>query len=196
VKGAKTKTRPRRPAGKARLPAAKLTPKQARFVEEYLLDLNATQAAIRAGFSARTANKIGAQLLAKPLVSKALEEALAARAARVQVKADDVLRELLRIATVDVRQAFDEHGNLKPVKDLPEDVARAIAGIDVDELWEGRGEDREQIGVTRKVKFWDKPRALELLGKHLKMFTEKVEVEAGSSFAEILKAARERSARR
>lgn len=190
MKGAKTKkTRPRRPP-------PSLTPKQQRFVAEYPIDLNATQAAVRAGYSPRTANKIGAQLLAKPLVAKALQEALEARAARVQVKADDVLRELLRIATVDVREAFDDDGNLKAVKDLPEDVARAIAGIDVDELWQGRGEEREQIGVTRKVRFWDKPRALELLGKHLKLFVEKVEVSADSSFADILKAARERSARR
>ena len=192
MKGAKTKTRQRRPAGKAQ----RLTPRQQRFVDEYPIDLNATQAAIRAGYSARTANKIGAQLLAKPLVAQAIQAALAARAARVQVQADDVLRELLRIARVDIREAFDDDGNLKAVKDIPEDVARAIAGIEVDELFQGRGEDREQIGVTRKVKFWDKPRALELLGKHLKLFVDKVEVSADSSFADILKAARERSARR
>lgn len=164
-----------------------LTPKQSAFVAEYLKDLNATQAAIRAGYSEATAGAIGAENLTKPEIRRAVDEALQRRAERVEVKADDVLRELLRLAMVDVGEAFDEHGQLKALKDMTPDVRRAIAAIEV--------EDRED-GRVRKVRFWDKKGALELLGKHLKLFTEKIEHSADSSFADMLKAARERAGRR
>jgi hypothetical protein len=94
------------------------------------------------------------------------------------VKQDDVLRELLRFALLDVGQAFGADGRLLPLQDMPEDVRRAIAGVEVEELFEGRGEDRKQVGWVRKVKFWDKPRGLELLGKHLGMFADKLHVTA------------------
>lgn len=146
--------------------------KRASFVREYLIDCNATQAAIRAGYSAKTAKQIGSRLLTNVDVMTEINKAKVQRAERVEVTADLVLAELLKIARVDLSQLYDEHGNLKDIHSIPEDARRAIAGIEVDEIWEGRGENREQTGVTRKVKLWDKPRALELLGKHLKLFTE------------------------
>lgn len=152
-----------------------MTPNQARFVEEYLLDLNATQAAIRAGYSAKTALQQGPRLLGNAGVKAAIQKALAARAKRVEVKADDVLRELLRIATTDISEAYDDEGNLKKLKDIPVDLRRAISGVEVDEIWDGYGEDRTQTGETKKLKLWDKTRALEMLGKHLKLLTDKVE---------------------
>jgi phage terminase small subunit len=152
-----------------------LTPKRATFVREYLVDLNGTQAAIRAGYSSRTAEKIASELVRVPEVAKAIQAGMDARAARVQVNADDILRELLRIARVDIGQAFTEDMKLRPLHEIPEDVRRAIAGVEIDETFEGSGDNREWTGYTKKVKFWDKPRALELLGKHLKLFTEKVE---------------------
>lgn len=139
---------------------------------EYLKDVNATKAAIRAGYSARTAGSMGARLLKKVSVRKAVQAAQAARAARVEVQADDVLRELLRIARADIAQAFDESGALLPVQAMPEDVRRAIASIEVEQV----GGDEGAVSFVKKVRFWDKSRGLEMLGKHLKLFTEKVEL--------------------
>jgi phage terminase small subunit len=152
-----------------------LTPKQARFVAEYLKDLNGTQAATRAGYSAGTAESQASTLLRNPKVRAAVDEALERRAERVEVKTDDILRELLRLATTDIGQAFDEEGRLKPLHAMPVAVRRAISGIETEELFEGGGAERVRIGNVRKVKFWDKTKALELLGKHLKLFTDKVE---------------------
>ncbi len=157
-----------------------LTPKQNRFCAEYLVDQNATQAAIRAGYSPRTAMKIGSENLRKPEVRRCIDEALARRNARVEVKADDVLRELLRLARVDVGEAFDAKGNLKPLHAMSEDVRRAIAGVDV--------ETSSRRDTVVKVKFWDKVRGLELLGKHLKLFVDVHQHEAGKSLEELLRA--------
>lgn len=152
-----------------------LTPKQAAFCAEYLIDLNATQAAIRAGYSARTARQAAAENLSKPDIQTEVSRLMAERAARVEITADDVLAELLKLAMVDIGQAFNKDGSLKAVHDMPVDIRRAIAGVDVFEEFEGRGEDRTQIGWTKKIRFWDKTKALEMLGRHLKLFTDKLE---------------------
>jgi phage terminase small subunit len=151
-----------------------MSPKRRRFVLEYIKDLNATQAAIRAGYSKLTADTQGPRLLGNVGVRKAIDSALAEREVRTQIKADDVLKELHRLATVDVGDAFDDMGRLLPFKDMPRDVRRAIAGVDVEELWGPDG--GAQLGVIRKVKFWPKSNALEQLGKHLKLFTDVMEV--------------------
>jgi phage terminase small subunit len=172
--------------------ASGLSAKQRKFVAEYLKDGNGTQAAIRAGYSAHTANEQASALLAKPSIRAAVE----GRLEKVEVRSDDVLRELKRIAYLDLTHAYKQDGSLKLVHEIPEDTRRALVGIEVDEIWDGYGEDRTQIGVTKKVKFADKIRALELLGKHLELFTEKVKHSADSSFAEMLKEARARVADR
>jgi phage terminase small subunit len=92
------------------------------------------------------------------------------------VKADDVLRELIRLAQADPARAFDEKGNLLPIHEMPPEARAAIAGFDLEELWDGRGPKRKQVGRVRKVRFWDKPRALELLAKHLGLLTERLQV--------------------
>lgn len=153
-----------------------LNPKQKQFILEYLIDHNATQAAIRAGYSKHTAKEQGYRLLTNIHVQPAIEEAIKRQEVRTEITADRILKEIFRIASVDLRQAFDENGELKNIHDIPEDVARAISGIDVDELWEGSGRDRTQIGVTKKIRFNDKTRALELLGKYLKLFIEQKEI--------------------
>lgn len=139
-----------------------LPPRREAFVREYLVDLNAAQAAIRAGYSRKTAEKIGWELLQQPEVRAAIDAAKAARASRVELKADDVLRELLAIARADLSEAFDEAGAVKKLRDIPAEVRRALAAYEPGE-W----------GV--RLKFWDKTRALELLAKHLKLLTDKVE---------------------
>lgn len=157
---------------------AGLTPKRERFVREYLVDLNATQAAIRAGYSPKTAEQQGPRLLGNVEVGRAVEEALKRRAERLEVSADNVLRELLRVATCDVGQAFDAEGRMLPLKDMPEDVRRAISSVEVDEIGLPGGDSeggKTLLGYTKRVRFWDKPKSLELLGKHLKLFTERHE---------------------
>lgn len=170
-----------------------LTPRQQVFVTEYLVDLNATQAAVRAGYSAKTAHAQGPRLLEHVEVRAAVDDALKRRSERVEVKADDILRELLRLAMVDIGEAFDANGRLKPIKDIPPDVRRAIAGIEVFEEFKGSGQDRIPVGEVRKLKFWDKVKGLELLGKHLKLFNDnKLELEVTDSFAALLLEAQKR----
>jgi phage terminase small subunit len=159
-----------------------LTAKQARFVAEYLVDLNATQAATRAGYSAKTAEQQGPRLLGNVGVRRAIDEALARRSERIELKSDDVLRELLRLARVDIGEAFDHEGHLKPLHLMSEDCRRAIAGVEVEAV-------AGEAATVTKVKFWDKTRALELLGKHLKLFTDKVELSGRVTLEQLLEKA-------
>ena len=158
-----------------------LTPKQARFVQEYLVDLNATQAAIRAGYSRKTASWIGPQLLGKTHVAQEIEKGSLKRQARTEVTQDMVIRELARIAFSDVRKLYREDGSMKNLSELDDDTAATLAGIETLEEFMGAGGDRCLIGHTKKGRLWDKGRALELLGKHLGMFVDrsKVEVDGG-----------------
>ncbi len=148
-----------------------LTDKQSTFVQEYLIDLNATQAAIRAGYSEDTARSQGQRLLTNVDIQECIQAAMDKRSNRTEITADRVLEEIARIAFLDIRQAFDDEGNLKAIKDMPEDVARSIGGLDHQVI----GDKDSQIGVTSKIKLIDKKGALELAGKHLKLFTDKVE---------------------
>jgi len=159
-----------------------LTPKQQGFVAEYLLDLNATQAAIRAGYSKATAYSIGQENLNKPEIQSAISEAQARRQGRTEVGQDRVIKELAAIAFLDIRKLFDEGGDLKPVHALDEATARALRGIEVQVSCGDGGE----VTRTHKVRAWDKVRALELLGRHLKLFTEKVEHSADDSLTALL----------
>jgi phage terminase small subunit len=112
---------------------------------------------------------------------------------KLEVTTERIIEELARVAFLDLRLIFDETGALKKPKDWPDDVARAATYLDVDEIWDGRGNDRTQIGVTKRVKFSDKLKALELLGKHKKMFIDRVEVETKTDLADELRKARERA---
>lgn len=155
-----------------------LTPKQARFVEEFLVDLNATQAAVRAGYSAKTAKQSAHQLMLRDDVAEAVAAAQEARSKRTAVDADWVLKRLADAADADLADLYDDAGNLRPVHEWPIAWRRGlVAGIEVEELFEGRGEDREHIGRVRKVKIADRTKHLELIGKHVDVqaFKEKVE---------------------
>jgi len=144
----------------------RLTPKQERFVHEYLIDCNATKAAIRAGYKEKTAFAIGHENLRKPKIAELLQQKMDERSARTQIAADNVLRELARLAFSDVRKFFDENGNLKPISELDDDAAACLAGFDVSTSSSGSGEDKE-IETIKKIKIWDKSRNLELLARHL-----------------------------
>lgn len=161
-----------------------LTPRQARFVSEYLKDLNATQAAIRAGYAKRGSRVTGCRLLANPNIKKAVEEGQREALRRNQLTADRLLEELRRIATVDLSQAFDERGRLKPLRDMPEDVRRAIVGMDTVHAPGGDGEVLE----VRKIKVADKVRAIELGMRHFGMLNDKLEVSSGDLGDRLAKA--------
>lgn len=163
-----------------------LTPKQKLFVYEYLIDLNATQAAIRAGYSENSAHDIGCENLEKPEIIEAIQERMDKRAEKVGVSAEIILKKLLDLATVDLAKAYDINGRLLPIHNIPEEVRIAISGIKVFEEFDGFGKDRVQIGEVREVKFWDKLKALELLGKNLKLFTDKVELSGKVTLADLV----------
>jgi phage terminase small subunit len=99
---------------------------------------------------------------------------------------DKVLSEVARIAFVDIREAFNDDGSLKKINDMPANVASAIASIEVDELWAGYGKEREQIGVTKRIKFWNKEKMLELYGKQFKMFMEHHAVSGHLSLEDLI----------
>lgn len=144
-----------------------MTKKQKRFVEEYLIDLNATQAAIRAGYSPDTAKSIGSENLTKPDIQGHIARAMAERSRRTGVNADRVVMELAKIAFVNADDVID--AGTATIKDgaAREDTA-AIQSVKVKTF----GED----GLEREIKLADKLKALELLGKHLGMFKDKVEL--------------------
>lgn len=144
-----------------------MTKKQKRFVEEYLIDLNATQAAIRAGYSPDSAKEIGSENLTKPDIAKAVDQAIAERSRRTGANADRVVRELAKIAFVNAGEVVDLDTALLMDKISDDDMA-AIQSVKVKTF----GED----GIEREVKLADKLKALELLGKHLGLFKDKVEI--------------------
>ncbi len=158
-----------------RKPGETLTDRQRAFCEEYLIDLNGKAAAVRAGYSEKTARVIAQDNLGKPAIVAYLQTLMQARAERTQITADRVITEVARLGFSDVRKLFDANGALLPIDKWPDDVTAAVASVEVDELFEGYGENRIQVGHTKKVKLWDKPRALEMLGKHLRLFVERIE---------------------
>ena len=149
-----------------------LTEKQKRFVEEYLIDLNATQAAIRAGYSVKRASEIGYQLLQKTTVSHAISKAMAERSRRTGISQDRVLQELAKIAFVNATDVINmDEATIRG--DANREDTAAIASVKVKTIPTDSGEI-----VDREVKKYDKIKALELLGKHLGMFTDKLNVNA------------------
>ncbi|RAK01614.1 terminase small subunit [Aliidiomarina maris] len=152
------------------------TDKERLFCYEYPIDKNATKAAKRAGYSANSASKIGWELLQKDKLRDRIDEMMADTFQKLELNRENIIQELLALAMSDIGEMFNPDGTLRPLHEIPAATRRAISAIDVDELFEGKGDDREQIGYTKKLRLWDKPKSLELLGKHLKMFTDKVEL--------------------
>jgi len=147
----------------------KLTPKQEMFVKEYLVDLNATQAAIRAGYSEVNAGKIGPELLGKTRIQAEIQAAMQARSERTNIRADRVLEELAKLAFSDMRDfaKWSEAG----VTLISSDQLSAEAAACVSEVSQTITKD----GGSIKFKLHDKKSSLELLGKHLGLFVERHE---------------------
>lgn len=149
---------------------AKMTERQKRFIAEYLIDLNATQAAIRAGYSVKTAGSIGDENLKKPEINSAIAKEMAERSKRTGVNQDRVVLELAKIAFVNASDVIDS--DTATVKDdATADDTAAIQSIKVKVFPTKDGE-----GVEREIKLGDKLKALELLGKHLGMWNDKFDL--------------------
>jgi phage terminase small subunit len=150
-----------------------MTPKQEQFVQAYLLDPNATKAAIAAGYSPKTAQEQGSRLLSNVMVAEAIAKAQTERAERVEVTADEILRELKRIGLGNARDVMSwgpDGVRLKPSSQLTEDQAATVAEA---------SQSITQHGGSIKLKMHDKVAALTLMGKHLGMFTDRVDLTTG-----------------
>lgn len=161
---------------------AKLTPKQKRFVEEYLTDLNATQAAIRAGYSAKRASEMGYQLLQKTTVQLAIQAAMDDRSKRTEITADRVLQEIAHIAFDDIKNYLDFRTELQEIGINPNNGDPIYRYDQVIQMKNSKDIDTRNIQEVSmspkdgfKFKLYDKQKALVDLGRHLKLFTEKVE---------------------
>lgn len=142
---------------------ANLTEKQRRFVQEYLVDLNASAAARRAGYSVKTANEQGARLMSVPKIQAAICAEMAERQRRVKITQDMVIKELAAIGFANCTDfltvSADGHIYIKPTEQIPPEKLPAIANIKY-----------SANGLSIELKLYDKVRALELLGKHLGLF--------------------------
>lgn len=153
-----------------------LTVKQQRFVDEYLIDLNGKQAAIRAGYSEKTAEQGAVQLLRNTKVKFAVDKAIAERAKRTEVTADRVIQELSRLAFSDLRKVLSKGGNLVSPLEWDDDTAAAISSIEVvSKPGDVDAEGNRAVEHVSKIKVWDKNSALEKLGKHLGLYIERHE---------------------
>ena len=142
------------------------------FKTEYLKDLNATQAAIRAGYSDKTAGQIGERLLRNVEIAAAVQEAMDKRANKLEISADNVLQEIAKLAFHDPRKFFDDDGRLRPISELDDNTAACIAGIET--MHKIIGDEKDGCVVITKIKIADKGANLERLGRHLKLFTDKI----------------------
>lgn len=166
----------------------KLNDRQRRFCDEYLKDLNATQAAIRSGYSSKTAYSIGEENLRKPDIAKYLKERMIQREKRTEITQDMVLREYARIGFFDPRKLFDETGRPLPIGQLDDDTAAVISGMDVATI----GNAEQGVGEILKLKLADKKGALDSIARHLGMFNDKLDLGVTKELADKIAKARAR----
>jgi phage terminase small subunit len=161
---------------------ARLTAKQKRFIEEYLIDLNATQAAIRAGYSSDTAYSIGSENLKKPEIRACIDKEMAERSKRTGINAERVLIELARVGLINPGNLINL--NTAIIKeDANEDDLAAVSSVKVKTIPTEEGDI-----VEREIRLADKLKALELIGKHLGMFKDKVDltIEKSEKLSDIM----------
>lgn len=170
-----------------------LTAKQQRFVEEYLLDLNATQAAIRAGYSAKTAYSIGEENLKKPEIQAAIDRRKSARSQKTQIDNEWVLQRLAEEADADLADIYQENGALKPIHDWPKIWRQGlVAGVEHVEVKDSEGNATGDFIV--KVKLSERLKRVELIGKHVRVnaFQDVVQHKGLEGLADRLARAKQR----
>ncbi len=139
---------------------------------EYLKDQNGAQAAIRAGYSKRSAKEIAARMLTNDNVRQAVDDGLRKIEDKAMITGEKVLKELWNLGNVDHSQAYNPDGSIKAIGDMPEDLRRAICSVETETIIEGKGKNRTTRVIIKRIKFWDKVRPLELIGKNQKLFLE------------------------
>ena len=167
-----------------------LTPKQQRFVVEYRIDQNATQAAIRAGYSKKTASSQGERLLRHVEIAAAVGKQEATHLAKLEITAERVLQEIARLAFYDPRAFYHDDGSVKPMSALSADEAACLAQFDVILANIDAGDGKRDR--MHRIKLADKLRALELLAKRFGLVKEQVEVTGLHELVERLTRARAR----
>lgn len=156
------------------------------FVAEYLKDRNGTQAAIRAGYSKNTAGSQAHDLLKKPEIQAAIESFVIKAEEKAALTVERTLREVARLAFFDPRKLLNPDGSPKPITELDDDTAAGIAGLEVQEQYEGSGSDRVFVGYVKKYKIADKNAALEKAMKHLGQY-ERDNAQKTDPLAELFK---------
>lgn len=155
-----------------------LTVKQTLFIQEYLKDLNATQAAIRAGYSETSAKVIGCENLTKPDIAEAISKAMDERMAEIKIDANWVLQRLATEVEADLADLYGENGALKPIGEWPKIWRQGlVSGLDVDQEYKWVDGQKEPDGQVMKLKLSDRAKRLEMLGRHVDVqaFVSKLE---------------------
>lgn len=173
-------------------PGRSNTTRQDRFVDEYIIDGNATEAAKRAGFSARSAGQIGHRLMKNVEIQTKIAFRKAEISAKCDITAERILQEYAALAFLDPSDLFARDGTLKPIDDIPDHARRAIAGLELMQLRTTENGDVRVEAMLKKVKMGDKKGALDSLSKILGLMRDKVEVDIGENLADAIRKGRER----
>lgn len=153
-----------------------LTAKQQRFVVEYLANgMNATKAAISAGYSEKTSESQGSRLLSNVKISTAIGSKAEKYMAKLEFGVDKTLEFVARMAFFDPKDLFEDDGSLKQIKDIPIEARTVLAGLEVTELFEGEGEQKHAFGLLKKVRLSDRKGALDMLMRYHALYKDKVE---------------------
>ena len=166
-----------------------LTPKQKIFADEYLIDLNATRAYKRAYPNVtkeETAAAAGARLLRNVKVEEYIQERMKDREKRTEITQDMVLKELAKVGFFDIRRLFDDSGKPLDITGLDNETAACIVGLEVMDIYEGTGDDKEFVGYIKKYKLSDKLKALEMIGRHLGMFKDKMDIQHSGQIGGVM----------
>lgn len=166
-----------------------LTPKQKIFADEYLIDLNATRAykmAYPNVTKEETAAAAGARLLRNVKVEEYIQERMKDREKRTEITQDMVLKELAKVGFFDIRKLFDDSGKPLDITGLDNETAACIVGLEVMDIYEGTGEDKEFVGYIKKYKLSDKLKALEMIGRHLGMFKDKMDIQHSGQIGGVM----------
>jgi phage terminase small subunit len=169
-----------------------MTERQRAFARFYAADPlgNKAEAARKAGCTPKSAAVTANKWLKNANVQAEITLLRAKTEIKLDITAEKVLKELSRIAFLDIRKIFTEEGALRPIHELDDETAAAIAGLEHEKLFDyfGKGQAKH-IGTTSKLKLADKLRALELLGKwhKLKLFSENIEVSGTVSLADVIR---------
>ncbi|HHU9601699.1 TPA: terminase small subunit [Escherichia coli] len=172
-----------------------LTAMQEAYCQSYIkTPENQTQAAINAGFSPNTAAVKASVMMRDERIQKRIAELMEERNKRMRVSADYVLMRLVEIDQMDVIDILNDDMSIKPVSEWPKVWRQYLTGFELADMFEGRGDEKELVGILKKIKWPDKVKNLELIGKHVDVnaFKERLDVNVNVTIADRIAAARKR----